>query len=49
MNFDINTFGTELAKQQYVTEDQVATSIFLALKMEKPLLIEGPAGVVKPK
>ena len=47
MEFNLETFQEVLAEQHYISESQVATSIFLALNMEKPLLVEGPAGVGK--
>jgi MoxR-like ATPase len=36
-----------LARAHYVTNQRVETAIFLALALEKPLLIEGPAGAGK--
>ena len=36
-----------LAMQGYITDERVAMSVFLSLQLEKPLLIEGPAGVGK--
>jgi len=36
-----------LQKQGYISDNSIAMSIFLAMKLEKPLLIEGPAGVGK--
>ena len=33
-----------LKRALYVTNERVETAIFLALALEKPLLIEGPAG-----
>ncbi len=46
--------NTELAKvrqmlneQGYITEDAIVMSVFLAMQLNKPLLIEGPAGVGK--
>src|ERR1700687_4032038 len=33
-----------LRRAQYITNERVETAIFLALALEKPLLIEGPAG-----
>src|ERR1700756_411602 len=36
-----------LARARYVTNERVETAIFLALVLEKPLLIEGPAGAGK--
>ncbi|NJD89915.1 MAG: MoxR family ATPase [Geobacter sp.] len=31
----------------YIADDSITTAVFLALKMEKPILIEGPPGVGK--
>jgi MoxR-like ATPase len=36
-----------LAEQQYIASDEIATVLFLAEKLGKPLLTEGPAGVGK--
>ncbi len=36
-----------LLSQGYITDDGVAMSVFLSLQLNKPLLIEGPAGVGK--
>ncbi|HEU5164945.1 MAG TPA: MoxR family ATPase [Chitinophagaceae bacterium] len=36
-----------LYEQGYITDDPVAMSVFLSLQLNKPLLIEGPAGVGK--
>lgn len=36
-----------LDEQQYVADDELATSLFLLLKLQKPLLLEGPPGVGK--
>lgn len=36
-----------LEKSGYIADESIATAIFLALRMEKPILIEGPAGVGK--
>ncbi len=36
-----------LAAQQYIATDEIATVIFLAEKLGKPILAEGPAGVGK--
>src|SRR5579862_5344139 len=36
-----------LKRALYVTNERVETAIFLALALEKPLLIEGPAGAGK--
>ncbi len=37
----------ELGKQQYIADKKIATVVFLAHKLEKPVLVEGPAGVGK--
>ena len=34
-------------KRGYVSDEQIATALFLAQKLEKPLLVEGPPGVGK--
>ena len=34
-------------KLGYVSDEQIATALFLAQKLEKPLLVEGPPGVGK--
>src|SRR5512138_1019182 len=36
-----------LNEQKYIASDEIATIVFLAQKLEKPLLTEGPAGVGK--
>ena len=36
-----------LLEQGYITGDAVAMSVFLSLQLNKPLLVEGPAGVGK--
>ncbi len=36
-----------LKKQGYISDPQISLSLFLSIKMDKPLLIEGPAGVGK--
>ena len=36
-----------LAEHGYITDDGVSMSVFLSMKLNKPLLIEGPAGVGK--
>ena len=38
---------TALGEQSYIAERGLATSIFLALKLGKPLFLEGEAGVGK--
>lgn len=36
-----------LLEQGYIDDGAIAMSVFLAMKLEKPLLVEGPAGVGK--
>jgi MoxR-like ATPase len=36
-----------LAKQQYIASDEIATVLYLAERLDKPILVEGPAGVGK--
>ena len=38
---------TSLSTQNYIASDEIATIVFLAQKLGKPLLAEGPAGVGK--
>lgn len=44
---NINQVKDALAAQQYIATDEIATVIFLATKLNKPVLVEGPAGVGK--
>jgi MoxR-like ATPase len=37
----------ELRKQGYICDRKIATVVFLAQRLEKPVLVEGPAGVGK--
>lgn len=39
--------STLLSEQGYITDASVSMSVFLSLQLNKPLLIEGPAGVGK--
>jgi MoxR-like ATPase len=43
----ISDLQTRLASQHYVTDPGLATSVFLALKLRRPLFVEGEAGVGK--
>src|SRR5215470_3170745 len=38
---------SSLSQQQYIASDEIATVLFLAEKLGKPVLAEGPAGVGK--
>jgi len=44
---DITEVTTALAEQDYISTDEISTVSFLANKLGKPLLAEGPAGVGK--
>ncbi|MBZ0301767.1 MAG: MoxR family ATPase [Anaerolineae bacterium] len=44
---DISQVTNGLKEQQYIATDEIATVMFLATKLDKPLLTEGPAGVGK--
>jgi MoxR-like ATPase len=43
----IDDTRSRLADQQYVCDRRVATVAFLATRLQKPILVEGPAGVGK--
>jgi len=46
--FDSTTsVKNELSQQKYIASDEIATIVYLAQKLGKPLLTEGPAGVGK--
>ncbi len=47
MNVTHEQISDGLKRAHYVTNERVETAIFLALALEKPLLIEGPAGAGK--
>jgi MoxR-like ATPase len=44
---DVESTIQALETQRYICSREIATTIFLAMKMEKPVLVEGPAGVGK--
>ena len=44
---DLKEIKKMLHEQGYITDDRVAMSVFLSLQLNKPLLVEGPAGVGK--
>ncbi len=43
----IEDLKTKLGQNGYLTDDNLASALYLAEKLEKPLLLEGPAGVGK--
>ena len=44
---DVTHTIKSLESQKYICSQEIATTVYLALKMEKPILVEGPAGVGK--
>lgn len=44
---DISRFHNLLEQQHYIADESIATALFLAEALRKPLLVEGPAGVGK--
>jgi len=47
VNLSIKEVEDSFLQENYVSDEEIATVIFLALKLNKPLLIEGEAGVGK--
>src|SRR5207247_3001948 len=47
MREEIRKIQDMMEAAEYVTDAPVATSVHLAMRLHKPLLIEGPAGVGK--
>jgi MoxR-like ATPase len=47
MEFTIESIKKSLAEQKYIANDELAAAIFVALALDRPLLIEGAAGVGK--
>jgi len=53
LNFALNkldsveSISAGLAKHNYIATPRLCTAVFLAYKLEKPVLVEGPAGVGK--
>jgi MoxR-like ATPase len=44
---DVETLAQRLAAQDYLTDEGLATALFLSLRLPQPLLLEGEAGVGK--
>lgn len=44
---DIDNTLLGLESQRYIPSKEIATTVYLAMRMEKPILVEGPAGVGK--
>ncbi len=47
ISLDTSYIETVLAKNNYIPDDNIATVVFLALSLKKPILIEGPPGTGK--
>src|SRR3954454_13422006 len=45
----IQAVESGLAAQGYIASRQIATAVYLSQQIEKPILVEGPAGVGKPE
>ncbi len=45
--FSASKLATSLGAQGYIASDEVSLALFLACRLQKPLLIEGPPGVGK--
>ncbi|HSJ66877.1 MAG TPA: MoxR family ATPase [Anditalea sp.] len=47
LKLDLSDIRNMMGDQNYISDEGVCMSIFLSLRLNKPLLIEGPAGVGK--
>jgi MoxR-like ATPase len=47
MQYSIDGLKESLAQHQYICDDTLAAAIFVALSLDRPLLVEGAAGVGK--
>ncbi len=46
-NISIKDIDKRLLDAEYVSNDEISTTLYLALFLQKPMLIEGPPGVGK--
>ena len=44
---DIQTIKSQFESLNYICSEEIATAVYLAYHLEKPVLIEGPPGVGK--
>lgn len=44
---DVDDVSTQLNRVGYISDERVATTVFLASRLGRPILLEGPAGVGK--
>ncbi|MCC7558346.1 MAG: MoxR family ATPase [Methanobacteriaceae archaeon] len=47
VELDLDEISGALTKNRYIPDDKIDTIIFLSLKLQKPILIEGPPGTGK--
>ena len=47
MNISLNNLKKSMEREGYISEDDLAVTIYLALTLQKPLLVEGAPGVGK--
>jgi len=47
VSIDLNNIRNILGNQAYITDNSVEMSVYLSMQLQKPLLVEGPAGVGK--
>ena len=43
----VSSIKEHFERHRYICSDEIATAVFLAYKLKKPVLIEGPPGVGK--
>ena len=46
-DLNINSINESLIENKYIPDEKIATIVFVALSLKKPLLIEGPPGTGK--
>ena len=47
VNLDIESINESLIENEYIPNENIATIVFIALSLKKPILIEGPPGTGK--
>jgi len=47
VNLDIESINESLVENKYIPDENIATIVFIALSLKKPILIEGPPGTGK--
>ena len=46
-DLSMESLKTKLIQNQYIPDNSTVTTIYLAFKLKKPVLVEGPPGVGK--